>query len=161
MARKTYSVIDPNGERHTRKTERTYTHAVLRRPGLEAVDRMRAGVAAAADRAGNDYDRTVRESRGVFAKVDVGSRPQHVLDKWQAFAVEFLAADADYSKGRDHVVDKARADASKAAEDYAASKTWDLYECLGWCGRHDLALKMQAKYPGSIIVEAPEETKGA
>lgn len=35
-----------------------------------------------------------------------------------------------------------------------AKGVYETFGVIGWCGRHDLAIKLQAKWPGSIIVEA-------
>lgn len=147
-----FYVVDPQGKVHTRSSMgRTYTHTVVVRPGRAKVDRYFAKVEPTAQAAGESYDRTVDESKGIFPNREQWRGPK-ALQGWQDFAIKYLAEDAVYSRGRDAVIEKARAHALKIAQDYEASGSWDRYANAGWCGRPDLAQKLAAQQTGEQVV---------
>src|ERR1043165_8541508 len=146
-----FYAIDPQGNAHTRNSKgRVYAYTVVVRPGRDAVNRYLANIAKKAVAAGESYDRTVDESKGIFPQRELW-RGQKALQSWTDFAIEYLAT-GPYSVGREAVVDKARSDAQQQAQDYERGMAWDRYHNVGWCSRRDLAEKLAAQQTGEQVV---------
>jgi hypothetical protein len=155
---KSFYAVDPQGVVHIRKSQnRTYVATVVVRVGRTQVDRYFARVEAEGKRAGESYDRTVDESKGIFPKREQWRGPE-ALKSWQDFAVKYLVKPDGYGPGRDAAIAKAKAHALKVAEEYEASGRWDRYENAGWTSRTDLAQKLAAQTGGEqvVILEAIE-----
>jgi hypothetical protein len=147
-----FHAVDPQGRIHTRNSKgRTYAYTVVVRVGRTKVDRYYAAIEAAGVDAGQSYDRTVDESKGVFPQRELW-RGAAALKNWQDFAIEYLKDPEGYGDGRDAAIAKAIAHAREVAEDYEAEGRWDRYENAGWCSRADLAQKLAAQTIGEQVV---------
>jgi len=163
-----YFVIDPNGVKHTRTTKnRTYTHTVLARPSYELT------LAAVSDRSHPETIRTETSNYQYFRAYLDGTSKYLVKPDWQkdeaAFAVkcEREIANAKANIGDCTTVEQYRAkllqEAIDRVESAKAQGYYETWQDKGWCGRHDLAVKLAASHnkPGSryaevIIVEAQQ-----
>lgn len=118
-SKRTISVIDPNGVAHHRTTARTYTHAVL----VKELTTVK-----------------VAEHRAQAARYT--ARADEYEAEW--------ARPASESSNRCHqspeCVARHRKDAAQAevfAQQLEATGHTYTYGVWGWCGRHDLAVKLQ------------------
>jgi len=148
-----YIAIDSLGAKHTRTTNRTYTHTVVVMESYEdAVAQAHASHAAnlkgaykkdfdyrVAIATGNDPYPTRKWVDGIES-VDAECQALRVADAkeavdggFDAYVARNLASKLQYVEGR-----KARGWFSKWLN-------------LGWCGRADLAQKLAAKYTGQKI----------
>ena len=148
MAKTTYTATH-NGRSFTRKSHRTYTHAVL----------VPVSKAARREEAASDARRvwktnlawqqsTVDGTNPHFAKYPEQYTPE-LLEKERQDAAAWLA------NGEDGMVADALARFDARAAEWELDADGDtLWLLSGFCGREDLARKLAAKDPGAIIVPA-------
>ncbi|MBZ9847206.1 hypothetical protein LB565_04285 [Mesorhizobium sp. CA14] len=148
MPKTVYTAIDPNGEEHKRTTaDRTYTHTVVyQRSKDAAIARAKDARKGHVD-SGNYYLGCVRD--GHYANL-----------------MKFEHYRTDAARQASDAADAAAKMAGRTAEEYADAKVaehlaaieatdWTVYHNAGWCGRHDLALKLAAKIgPSAVILPA-------
>ncbi|UAN54737.1 hypothetical protein KGP26_29765 (plasmid) [Serratia sp. JSRIV002] len=143
MAKATkYFVIDANGVEHTRGSARIYTHAVLFRTNQDA---RRAGVNSKANR-----DQIAKNWRFTAECIAKGN-PYNDSEKLLAEYRERVAMGCEA-----WVESVVVAEIARINKDGTGSLSDD-WRCAGWCGRHDLAVKLMAKYSQyghCVIVEA-------
>jgi hypothetical protein len=135
-----YFVIDANGKKHTRNTHRTYTHAVLYRDSKEAAIRL-ANVRphwhkenfwyhhAFLDGTSKWLERAPHEKDDAQFK----RRVEQDIERARHFLRGCTTPDQLWS------VNLADALASIERTDFTA------WAVEGWCGRHDLAVKLAHK----------------
>ncbi|TJV68607.1 MAG: hypothetical protein E5X76_28925 [Mesorhizobium sp.] len=160
MPKTVYIAIDPNGVEHTRTTDRIYTHIVV-------AQRSKAAALASANDKG--WRATERSNYEYAQKIAAGDDPYPArtymsADRFTAeqIAEEQARVDAENAKRlaqalADTSVTLERYHLDRLAERVARAEAGDYvsYVNHGWCGRHDLALKLAAKIgPSAVILPA-------
>lgn len=156
MAKKTYIVTDPNGVQHTRKTDRTYTHAVLARDNCEGQLRSESSIWDI-DRVNFDYYAKIVATGGEYgaSKVYPNYSPEQVANTEIANAKRLADAQAlvETHKHRDGYA-TARRDARVAAiAEKKAAGGYEKFGVVGFNGRLDLAQKAASAAQGTIYTD--------
>ncbi|MEI9402325.1 hypothetical protein [Mesorhizobium argentiipisi] len=153
MPKTVYTAIDANGVEHTRKTDRTYTHTVVfQRSKDSAITRANEDVAHNTKHAREQFHHaaaTIEENKGFLRakRCDILCRDDVYATKMQTEGKGFVAK---YGTPEGYA-------AAKLAEALAAIEAtdWTVWHNAGWCGRHDLALKLAAQSgPSAVILPA-------
>lgn len=142
MAKPTAYTAEHQGFTFTRKSHRTYTHAVLLQ-GSVAADRERCR------RDAHRYWHTNLEyhQHAADGLPCPGSRYTVTPDQ-QAQSKAILEA------GEDGYVAQRLAQHDSRAKPSTLADGDTYFTCAGWCGRLDLAGKLAGQHAGSVIVEA-------
>jgi hypothetical protein len=150
MPAKKLTAIDPTGFVHTRRTARTYTHVVaIYNGGAEAAARRLT-------RDVTDAEATVRRDWKHYNEVASGA--WYTADKraiWSGsdyVAKQEADARAYIEGGIDAAIARAQLKATQHHTKRVESGYYHKYGVLGWCGRLDLARKLQSQHPGSILL---------
>lgn len=183
MPKTNYFVTDANGVKHTRSSDRVYTHAVVSK-GDYAKHIAQANA--------QDWNKSERSNFKYYVSIAEGRDPypskpwDRVAYAWANKSEEWIAEhDARMeANNAERVVDaKARVE-GHTVESYCegerlariarieqakAEGHYDKFFCAGFTGRLDLAQKLAAKTPGievtilpvEIEVKAPRKGKGA
>lgn len=154
-----YFAIDPNGERHTRSSERVYSHAVVYK------DDYAKELANASDKG---WTKTDRSNFDYNSRIAAGNDP-YPHQHWDRVAYAFHEKTDEWIAAHDARMDRENAerlaDAKAAIEGHDAASYceakrlarvakieakkaaggYDVFRCAGWCGRLDLAHKLAAK----------------
>lgn len=153
MAKHTYGVADPNGRKHIRKTERTYTHVVFYKPGIKRdleiadepwqVKQDRANHRHyTAIATGNDpYPRRCyrRDYPGKWTPAEI--EEEHIAverENAQRKADALATLNGVTEEGYITMRRQARFD---EIEKRRRDGYYDSWQCVGWFGRPDLAEK--------------------
>lgn len=162
MPKTVYTAIDPNGVEHKRTTsDRTYTHTVV-------AQRSKAAAMVGATAIG--WAKTDRSNFEYYVQIASGNDPYPARnymtsDRFTAEQIAGHQAVVDADNAKRVAEAKATTDgvaladylAAKLAERFARVEAGDYvsYVNHGWCGRHDLALKLASKIgPSAVILPA-------
>jgi len=149
MTKTKYHAIDANGTKHTRSTERTYSHTVVARYS-RAEHMARATRPAWTESDGNNWDYNFRIANGN----DPYPAKNYLADHPDMYSAEKIAqgqvrADEDNAKRVAQSVGlvsvtREQYIANQLAARIAAVEATDftVYHNLGWCGRYELAVKL-------------------
>lgn len=148
MAKTSYFAIDANGKKHTRKSERGYSHTVVYQ-SIKSEDMAWATSSDWRKTDGENYDYSaacIKNGKHMnlmgFAHYqnDTGRHAKHVAE-----SIDFIRG----AKSREEFMSDRQAErvASVEARDYS------VWHNAGWCGRLDLAQKLAAKHTGAKILE--------
>lgn len=165
MTKSIFTAIDPNGKEHKRTSDsRTYTHTVV----VQHVKAAHMAIATSkgfADADASNYDYMVECAAGTHRNV---TRTRTPADFHPSYSAEYVA-NAIAARNAENAKRIAEAKAfiakyptkeayvaARLAERVAAveAKDFTIWHNLGWCGRHDLAVKLASKAPGAVILEA-------
>lgn len=144
MAKTTYTATDAAGGKHTRKTERSYSHTVVALPSY-ASDLDKAKV--------RTYD--LKEAHMRFTVLERGEEA-HVADGLRRHAIlgaeyfrkqfaEYAAFVAQYGTPEAYA-DERVANRVAKIEERKAQGYYERWQNAGWNGRLDLAHKLAAQY---------------
>jgi hypothetical protein len=134
-----YFVIDTNGKKHTRNSMRTYTHAVLRRDSK-----------AAALRLAEHKDRFFADNFWYHHAFLDGTSKWLDRSPWETQEVYDKRVQKDIERSRyalrgcktpDELWNITLAERLEGIE----KRNFDAWGIEGWCGRHDLAVKLAHK----------------
>lgn len=149
MAKPITYTAETQGFTFTRKSHRTYTHAVLvqesKRADREACERS----ARQSWHMNLAYHQACAEGRNPTAARFLDQYPPARLEADRVAAQEWL----DMGEAGHVAAALARHDA-RAAEVKTLDDGDTYFTCAGWCGRLDLAGKLAGSHVGSVIVEA-------
>jgi hypothetical protein len=156
MPAKKLTATDPTGFVHTRRTHRTYTHVVavynggpeqaarhLTRDVKRAEDTVRRDWAFHNEIASGAYYGPGGEGSWWMSQGDSGLK--HITQ-------QTAKAQAEIEGGIDATIARAQLKATQYHTKRVESGHYDKYGAIGWCGRPDLARKLQAQHPGSILL---------
>lgn len=167
-----YFAIDADGGRHTRSTERTYTHTVVVKGGYEhALIGAKAKGWRSTDESNFRYYAEIAAGRDrhpnkAYLRDDMSpAERQAELDRVELANAARLARAKLESDGRtveqyvawQQELRVARVEERKAKGDF------DRWINAGWCGRYDLAVKLAAKEQGrgpGFVVDILEAQEG-
>lgn len=158
-----YFAIDANGERHTRSSERAYSHMVVFKDDFAREMALSTDKSWAKQDARN-FDYYARIAAGNDPYPSTNFRAEHP-DRFTADEIAESQARADAENARRLADAKEKTDGHDAASYIAACKAdriarleakkakgaFDIFRCAGWCGRLDLAQKLAAKTIGLEI----------
>jgi hypothetical protein len=134
-----YLAIDPDGVKHKRRSDRTYTHTVVYKGGYaRAVASVEDQAWAITDQ--NNYRYYLDIVEGRTGKAPWETEAQHEARKGDAAGhLAGCQCAADYiAKCKAHRL--ARIEANRAEGKY------DTWQNAGWCGRSDLAQKVASDW---------------
>ena len=128
-----YFVIDPNGVKHTRNSDRTYTHCVLYLMDREAdvASSQRAGGTAVVK---SNWEYACREANPATRKYEHSESQMARIMRDAAMTLD------EY---RQSVVD--------AYMKHVENTDYTVWQLAGWCGRVDLANKLHMKTKGAKV----------
>lgn len=134
-----YFVIDANGKKHTRNSKRTYTHVVLYRDSKEAALRM-------ADR----KDMHLVDNFWYHHAFLDGSSKWLARRDWETDTGYNARVNEEIERSRKALrgcktPDEWHAVLRQEAIDRINARDYDQWHAEGWCGRHDLAVKLAHK----------------
>ncbi|MER9003312.1 hypothetical protein NKI15_06745 [Mesorhizobium sp. M0862] len=150
MPKTIYTAIDPAGVEHKRTTaDRTYTHTVVFQRSKAAAIEAATAKSARGFHANNGqyYLDCIRDGRHSnlmsfeHYRNDTDRQARDVAEAIEHLSGVTTAAEFADAKVAAHV---ARIEATD----------WTIWHNAGWCGRHDLALKLAAKASGAVILPA-------
>jgi hypothetical protein len=148
MAKNIFTVTDRNGTIHKRTSEsRTYTHAVVARPSYEAaISRLDNKALEKINRNNFAYHMAYVNGTSQWLERDCWeSEQQH-----QKRTAREIARSVDALEGcktADEYVAMVRRFALDRIEGAHAIGFYDTFQCVGWCGRLDLAHKLASELP--------------
>jgi hypothetical protein len=143
----TYTATDANGNVHTRKSHRVYTHTVVVQNGRDvAIDYAKR--AQATDRRDAEYYFGI-VARGEEAFIAEG------LGRHASLGRAYFAK--EYARSVERAAEMGSPDqyvATRYAERHATIEAtdWTLWHNVGWCGRFDLAQKLAAQQTGRVAI---------
>lgn len=150
MPKKTYTATAPNGDIFKRTTEnRTYTHAVIGRRIFER-ELATANDAKQRQQDGENWDYFMACAAGAHAHASSPYTTDRERAEWATFAEANPDRAGYIQKKHDGRVARVKAD--------LAASAFEVWHCLTWCGRADLAQKqinsLQGKWDGLQAVPA-------
>jgi len=149
-----YFAIDADGGRHTRSTERTYTHTVVSKGGYEvALASARHKAWKATDISNYNHDAEIAAGRDrypykAYLRDDMSpAERQAELDRVEVANAARVARAKLNVDGRtvDQYVAIQLEQRIKRVEERKAKGEFEQWVSVGWCGRYDLAMKLAAK----------------
>lgn len=149
MAKPTAYTAEHQGFTFTRKSHRTYTHAVL-------VQQSKAADREACEREARRYWH-VNLSYQLECAAGKNPTAKRFPDQYPPERLEADRVDAQawLDKGENgHVADALARHDARAVEVKTMADGDTYFSCAGWCGRLDLAGKLAGQHAGSVIVEA-------
>lgn len=155
MTKTYYTAIDPKGVAHKRSTDRrTYTHTVVALPSYDHyLQAARSPDWAKQDRRNFEYETLIATGRDPYPYGHIEKQAER-----EATAKAIVAA---HATAEDYVAAE-QAKRIAHVEAQKAKGVFDTYVNQGWCGRPDLAAKLQAncqqggRYVRAAILEAKE-----
>lgn len=145
-----YYVIDPRGEAHTRRSPRRYEYAVLIRAKNEALILSAARCASSLRGQASNYRATVNAPNPLKAAGHL-VLPGETLDKLVARYARYADSSEEQAKEYDALAEERRRIHGRGEQ---IDPLWGV---AGWCGRLDLAQKLEAfhrKDHHTLILEA-------
>lgn len=154
MPKNIYTVTTPDQVIHTRKTDRTYTHAVFY---LRDFDRelVRADASWKTDGDNWEFAGRMVEWGGIYGGV---RRSWDTDEKIAAHLAKYTALYA-LSSSRTAAIQRARAERVAAVHAAQAAGEFEVYQLAGWCGRPDLAIRLRDSGKGRGAIALPVERK--
>jgi hypothetical protein len=150
MAKTAYIATDAAGIKHTRNSDRVYTHTVVIKGGYERDLRAANDMAYAAKEAN---DLWAQVGKGLEGYVANGLRKHAILgrDYFVKRFAEDSAIVAQFGTAAAYIDSKRAAHVARVEAEKAAGR-FEKWGNIGWCGRLDLAQKLAAKYQGDYTV---------
>lgn len=148
MAKTSYFAIDANGKKHTRNSERAYTHTVVYQSiKSEGMDCALSPEWRKTEKKNYDYSVSCIENgkhKNLMSFEHYrNDAARHAKDVEES--VDFLRG----AKSFEEFAEARKAERVAAVE----ARDYSIWHNAGWCGRLDLAQKLAAKYTGAKILE--------
>lgn len=140
MAKTTYTVTAPNGAVFTRKSDRVYTHAVVYQDSYEGWMKTYDAIWSV-DKSNFNYDLKIVATNGCI-------HSDHSTPEYRAERVAKSQARIDQYKTADAFAAAMRAERVRSLNEKKKAGGFDTWMVEGYCGRHDLAVKLAAKVTG-------------